>query len=154
LGNREFFSIKNSRRAKKGAGLKKIYRKERPMRKKLISLLILTVTFMIFLSCSSTPLPDQGVKILSPKANDVLKAGESYEILWKAEPAESEFGAMVTVEFSKDGGKSWEKVEENVPNSGKYIWKVPKVDSAQCKVRVFSQRRPIYRGTSEIFSVK
>jgi hypothetical protein len=154
LGNREFFSIKNSGRAKKGAGLKKVCRKERPMRKKLIPLLILVGTFMIFLSCSSTPLPDQGVKILSPKANDVLKAGESYEILWKAEPAESEFGAMVTVEFSKDGGKSLEKVEENVPNSGKYIWKVPKVDSAQCKVRVFSQRRPIYRGTSEIFSVK
>jgi hypothetical protein len=124
------------------------------MRKKLIPLLILVGTFMIFLSCSSTPLPDQGVKILSPKANDVLKAGESYEILWKAEPAESEFGAMVTVEFSKDGGKSWEKVEENVPNSGKYVWKVPKVDSTQCKVRVFSQRRPIYRGTSEVFSVK
>jgi hypothetical protein len=122
--------------------------------KKLIPLLILVGTFMIFLSCSSTPLPDQGVKILSPKANDVLKAGESYEILWKAEPAESEFGVMVTVEFSKDGGKSWEKVEENVPNSGKYAWKVPKMDSTHCKVRVFSQRRPIYRGTSELFSVK
>jgi hypothetical protein len=99
-------------------------------------------------------LPDNGVTILSPKANDVVKAGESYEVLWKAEPAESEFGAMVTVEFSRDGGKLWEKVEENVPNSGRYIWKVPKVDSTQCKVRVFSQRRPIYRGTSEVFSVK
>jgi hypothetical protein len=91
---------------------------------------------------------------LSPKVNDVVKTGDSYLILWKSEPAESEFGAMVTVEFSKDGGKSWEKVEENVPNGGKYIWKVPKVDSAQCKVRIFSQRRPVYRGTSEVFSVK
>jgi hypothetical protein len=99
-------------------------------------------------------LPDQGVTILSPKGGVVLKAGDSYEILWKAEPAESEFGVMVTVEFSKDEGKSWEKVEENVPNSGKYVWKVPKMDSTQCKVRVFSQRRPIYRGTSELFSVK
>jgi len=124
------------------------------MRHKLIPLLSLAVQFIIFLSCSSKPLPDQGVTILSPKANDVVKTGDSYLILWKSEPAESEFGAMVTVEFSKDGGKSWEKVEENVPNSGKYIWKVPKVDSAQCKVRIFSQRRPIYRGTSEVFSVK
>jgi hypothetical protein len=112
------------------------------------------VLFLFSLSCASKPLPDNGVTILSPKANDVVKAGESYEVLWKAEPAESEFGAMVTVEFSKDGGKSWEKVEENVPNSGRYIWKVPKVDSTQCKVRVFSQYRPIYRGTSEVFSVK
>ncbi len=124
------------------------------MAKKLISSFFLAFLFIVSLSCGSKPLPDQGVTILSPKANDVVKAGDSYEILWKAEPAESEFGAMVTVEFSKDGGKSWEKAEENVPNKGKYMWKAPKVDSAQCKVRVFSQFRPKYRGTSEAFSVK
>ena len=124
------------------------------MRNKLIPLLFLTVPFVIFLSCASKPLPDNGVTILSPKVNDVVKAGDSYEILWKVEPAESEFGAMVTVEFSKDGGKSWEKMEENVPNSGRHLWRVPKVDSTRCRVRIFSQRRPIYRGTSEVFSVK
>jgi hypothetical protein len=132
----------------------KAYRKEMSMRKRLIPLLFLAVPFIIFLSCASKPLPDNGVTILSPKANHVLKAGESYEILWKAEPVESEFGAMVTVEFSKDGGKSWEKVEENVPNKGKYAWKVPQIDSMQCKVRIISQYRPTYRGTSEVFSVK
>ena len=124
------------------------------MRNKLMPLLFLAVPFMIFLSCASKPLPDNGVTILSPKANDVVKAGDSYEILWKAEPPESEFGTKVTVEFSKDGGKSWETVAENVPNSGKYVWKVPKIDSTQCKVRVYSQYRPKYRGTSEVFSVK
>ena len=134
--------------------MEEVYRRGKPMRNRLIPLLFLAIPFIIFLSCSSKPLPDQGVTILSPKVNDVVKTGDSYLILWKSEPAESEFGAMVTVEFSKDGGKSWEKVEENVPNGGKYIWKVPTVDSAQCKVRIFSQRRPVYRGTSEVFSVK
>ena len=124
------------------------------MKKKLNPSFFLGVLFIICLSCASKPLPDQGVTIVSPKANDVLKAGDSYEILWKAEPAESEFGTMVTVEFSKDGGKAWETVKENVPNNGKYLWKVPKVDSTQCKIRVFSQYRPKYRGTSEVFSVK
>jgi hypothetical protein len=124
------------------------------MEKNYVLSLFTVVLFLFCLSCASKPLPDQGVTILSPKANEVLKAGDSYEILWKAEPAESEFGTKVTVEFSKDGGKSWEKVEENVPNSGKYIWKVPKIDSTQCKVRVYSQYRPKYRGTSEVFSVK
>jgi hypothetical protein len=105
-------------------------------------------------------LPDNGVTILRPKANDAVKAGDSYEVRWKAEPAESEFGAMVTIEFSRDGGESWEKVQENVQNSGKYVWTVPKVESGQydvykkkCRVRVISQRKPIYRGTSEFFSV-
>jgi hypothetical protein len=124
------------------------------MNKKLIPLLFLAVTFMIFISCSSEPLPDEGVTILSPKANDVFNGGDFYQIQWKAEPMESEFEAMVTAEFSKDGGKSWEKVEENVSYIERYFWRVPKVDSTQCKVRVFSQRRPIYRGTSEAFSVK
>ena len=126
------------------------------MKKKGIVLLLATALFLLFcLSCAPPEsLPDKGVIILSPKANDALQAGASYEILWKTEPAESEFGSKVTIEFSKDGGKSWEKVEENVPNSGKYVWNVPKLDSPQCKVRLFSQFRPIYRGTSGIFSVK
>jgi hypothetical protein len=122
--------------------------------KKVITLLLTVVLFMVCLSCSSQPLPDKGVTILSPKANDSVKAGDSYEILWKTEPTESEFGRMLTIEFSRDGGKSWEKVDENVPNTGKYVWKVPKADSAQSKIRVFSQYRPKYRGTSEMFSVK
>ena len=124
------------------------------MGKKVILSFFLAFLFIVCLSCAAKSLPDQGVTILSPKANDVVKGGDSYEILWKAEPAESEFGAMVTVEFSKDGGKSWEKVDENVPNKGKYLWKAPKIDSTQCKVRLFSQFRPKYRGTSEVFSVK
>ena len=124
------------------------------MGKKSIYALLSAVLFVFCLSCSTEGLPDKGIKILSPKASDVIKAGDFYEILWKAEPAESEFGAVVTVEFSKDGGRSWEKVEENVLNNGKYSWKVPKTDSTQCKVRVLSQRRPIYRGTSEVFAVK
>ena len=128
------------------------------MRKEGIIRLLLSLVAMMFLLCLSCKpaesLKDQGITILSPKANDVVQAGGSYEILWKAEPPESEFGANVTIEFSKDGGKSWEKVDENVPNTGKYAWKVPKVDSAQCKIRIFSQFRPKYRRTSEMFAVK
>ena len=124
------------------------------MGKRQIISLFIVVLFLFCVSCASKPSPDNGVTILSPKANDVVKAGDSSELLWKAEPSESEFGAIVTIEFSKDGGKSWLNVEENVPNKGKYMWKAPKVDSTQCKVRIFSQFRPKYRGTSEVFSVK
>ena len=128
------------------------------MRKEGIIPILLSLIAMVFLLCLSCKpaesLKDQGITILSPNANDVVQAGGSYEILWMAEPTQSEFGANVTIEFSKDGGKSWEKVDENVPNTGKYAWKVPKVDSAQCKIRIFSQFRPKYRRTSEMFAVK
>jgi hypothetical protein len=118
----------------------------------LVIIAIVAIYFAI--SILTQPSPDKGITILSPKANDVVKAEDSYEVLWKAELAESEIGAMVTVEFSKDRGRSWEKVGENVPNSGKYMWKVPKVDSTQCLVRVCSQSRPKFRGTSKVFVVK
>ena len=77
------------------------------MGKKVIALLFAMV-LLVCLSCSYKSLPDKGITILSPKANDVFKAGDFYQILWKAGPAESEFGAMVTFEFSKDGGKLWD----------------------------------------------
>ena len=130
------------------------------MGKKLILSFFLSFLFIVCLSCSSKSLPDNGVTILRPNANVVVKPGDSYEVHWKAEPAESEFGGMVTIEFSRDGGKSWEKVQENVQNSGKYVWTVPKVEYGKyaltkktCKLRVISQSKPIYRGTSELFSV-
>jgi hypothetical protein len=116
--------------------------------------LVVLVAIVIIISTLTGPLPDKGVTILNPKPNDVVKAGDSYVLLWKAEPTELEFGTKVTVEFSKDGGKSWQKVEENVPNKGKYMWNVPNVDSTKCKVRIFSQFKPRYRGTSKVFSVK
>jgi hypothetical protein len=125
------------------------------MKKGRIILLLAAVFFLLCMSCTPTEsLKDQGITILSPKANDVVQPGAPYEIQWKAEVPDSEFGANVTIEFSKDGGKSWEKVEENIPNTGKYSWSVPKVDSAQCKIRINSQYRPKYRKTSEVFTVK
>jgi len=120
----------------------------------VIALAIVSLLLPSCIRFSTENLPDKGISVLSPKANDVVQAGASYEIQWKVEVSDPELGAMVTVEFSKDGGKSWEMVEDNVPIAGKYLWKVPKIESTQCKMRVFSQRRAEYRGTSGLFSVK
>ncbi len=119
----------------------------------ILLVLIAIVAIITAISILTAP-SDNGVTILSPKANDVVKADDSYKVLWKAKPAESEFGGMVTIEFSNDRGRTWEKVRENVPNTGNYMWKVPKRDSTQCRIRVFSQFRPKYHGTSKVFSVK
>ena len=125
------------------------------MKREWVVVLVIVSLLLFFCSRFSTQnLPDKGIAILSPKANDVVPAGASSEIQWKVEDSDPEFGAVVTVEFSKDGGKSWEMVEENLPKVGKYLWKVPKLDSAQCMIRVFSQRRAEYRGTSGVFTVK
>jgi len=129
------------------------------MGKKLMLSFFLSFLFIVCLSCSSN-LPDNGVTILSPNAKDKLKVGDSFEVRWKTEVPESEFGPMVTIEFSRDEGKSWEKVQENVQNSGKYIWTVPNVEHKKYaisnktfKLRIVSQSKPSYRDTSELFLV-
>ena len=125
------------------------------MKKEVVVLLVLASISLFSCSRFSTEgLPDKGISVLSPKANEIVPAGTSYEIAWKADVAAPDFGEVVTVEFSKDAGKSWEMIEENVSKAGKYSWKVPKIDSTQCKIRVFSQRRAEYRGTSGVFTVK
>jgi hypothetical protein len=124
------------------------------MKKEMVVILLIASLFLFCSSCSTGDLPDKGIAILSPKANDIVQTGSSHEIQWKIEGSDPDLGVVVTIEFSKDGGKSWKPVGDNVPISGKYSWKVPKMDSAQCKIRVFSQRRPDYRGTSGLFAVK
>ena len=119
------------------------------MLKKLATLLTASL-FVICLAGAIRNSPDRGVKIISPKANDVVQAGDVCEIHWYAD---AEFGDLMTIEFSKNGGKSWDTVAKDVPNNGKYLWKVPEIDSAHCKVRVFFQDKPKFRGTSEMFSV-
>ena len=125
------------------------------MKKEKIIFLLVASFFLLLLSCTKPEsLPEQGVTILSPKANDVVQAGAPFEVQWKAEVPQSEFGTNVTVQFSKDGGGTWEVVAENVPNTGKYEWAVPKIDSTKCKILVSSQYRPKYRKASEIFTIK
>ena len=129
------------------------------MGKKLMLSFFLSFLFIVCLSCSSN-LPDNGVTILKPNDEDKVKGGDSFEVSWKTEIAESEFGPMVTIEFSRNDGKSWEKVAENVQNTGKYVWTVPKVEHKKYaftnktfKLRIISQKKPIYRDTSELFYV-
>ena len=125
------------------------------MKKGRIILLLVASFFLLLLSCTKPEsLPEQGVTILSPKANDVVQAGASFEVQWKSEVPQSEFGVNVTIQFSKDGGNTWDGVAENVPNNGKYQWSVPKIDSTKCKILVSSQYRPKYRKSSEIFTIK
>jgi hypothetical protein len=125
------------------------------MKKERLILLIGVSLFLLLLNCSKPEsLPEQGVTILSPQANDVVQAGAPFEVQWKAEVPPPEFGINVTIQFSKDGGNTWEVVAENVPNTGKYQWSVPKIDSVKCKILVSSQYRPKYRKSSEVFTIK
>jgi hypothetical protein len=71
--------------------------------------------------------------ILSPGGGERLVAGSTYLVVWKTvEGAKIE---DVRIEFSADGGKTWDVVA-TVPNTGSCEWAAPAVDSSRCLVRI------------------
>jgi len=76
--------------------------------------------------------------ILSPNGGEILTATGSYNIIWKTtEGAELD---TVTIEYSTDGGKKFQKIE-TVANTGFYTWNpLPVADSNQCLIRISSAK--------------
>jgi len=67
------------------------------------------------------------VNVTFPNGNEVLKKNSSYSITWTSQ------GDMplVKIEFSSNGGSTWNLVANNVNNSGSYSWSTPDVVSSR-----------------------
>lgn len=68
------------------------------------------------------------VEITSPVGGEKWCVGSLHHITWTgASPT-----AAVKIELSTDGGKSWDQVAASVPNSGRFLWRVPAKTSEHC----------------------
>jgi hypothetical protein len=55
----------------------------------------------------------------------------------------------VTIDFSSDGGQSWQQISQ-APNTGQYQWDpLPLVNSDQCLVRICDAQDPAIGDTSD-----
>jgi subtilisin family serine protease len=70
--------------------------------------------------------------ITSPNGGETLYAGTSHEITWNWTGSI----AKVDLEYSPDGGKTWNSIAVSVDNDGSYDWNVPGTPSQHCLVRV------------------
>ena len=60
--------------------------------------------------------------LTSPLGGEEWQAGKQYPITWNANSANS----ALKIEYSRDGGTSWELVQNNVPTvSNSYLWTIP-----------------------------
>jgi len=72
--------------------------------------------------------------VLSPNNGENFSATGEYTITWKT--IEGTGTNRVRIDFSSDGGQSWEEIC-SCPNTGWYIWNsVPMIDSNQCLIRI------------------
>ncbi|MFQ6094388.1 MAG: LamG-like jellyroll fold domain-containing protein, partial [bacterium] len=72
------------------------------------------------------------ITIISPNGGENWLVGNSYDITWSSQ----NFMGDVKIEYSTDGGSSWNTIAATTPNDGTYNWTVPDVSSSNCLVRV------------------
>jgi len=92
------------------------------------------------------------INIVKPNGGEYLEIGAKYDIVWDASEYEDSY--TVAIEYSTNGGKTYEKITKKTPNIGRYAWLVPDkvTDTAIIKIYDFLNK-DIYDLSNEYFSL-
>jgi hypothetical protein len=74
------------------------------------------------------------INIITPNGGENWLVGETYEIRW-----ESNVISNINIEYTLNGGATWESIAANYPNTGSYFWTVPLTitqSSDVCKIKI------------------
>ncbi|MCF8267463.1 MAG: FG-GAP-like repeat-containing protein, partial [Ignavibacteriales bacterium] len=80
----------------------------------------------------------------SPNGDEIMPAGSQFLINWDAEYLD-----FFIIEFTSDGGVTWQILSEGYFNVAYYNWVVPDISSLNCKVRIRAQNLPHYSDESD-----
>ncbi|MEO0237385.1 MAG: hypothetical protein ABIN35_04045 [candidate division WOR-3 bacterium] len=74
------------------------------------------------------------INLLSPNGGEEFKTGEKYPVLWNSN---SDF-ASVNIDYSSDGGTTWNSIVLSETNDGSYVWNIPSnlTPSTNYRIRV------------------
>lgn len=73
------------------------------------------------------------LEVLTPNGTEALLVGSQYDITW-AKPGDTAY--YVDIEYSIDGGGSWNTIVTYTPNDGVHRWTVPNFLSTDCLVKI------------------
>jgi hypothetical protein len=76
-------------------------------------------------------LPERTIELLVPNGGETWYAGSTPPIEWMSHMVE-----IVQIEYSTDGGLTWQVTDESVPSTGFHLWTVPDTPSSNCLVRL------------------
>jgi hypothetical protein len=91
----------------------------------------------------------QTITVTSPRLGDVWIVGRSYYLTWFWT---SNF-PYVKIEYSTNGGSTWDLVSNGAGNFGYYLWAIPNANSANCKVRITNTADNSVPGISNTFTI-
>jgi hypothetical protein len=91
------------------------------------------VFLLALLACFVSAATSAEIELTSPAGGEKWAIGSGHAISWKT--ATLPAAAMLKVELSNDGGKTW-AAATTVPNSGSYLWTIPDGTPATVQIRV------------------
>jgi len=80
----------------------------------------------------SITLPTESFTLSAPNGGEVWSGGSNQSIVWSS----TGVFAGVKIEYSTNGGISWNEIAASAPNNGLFAWTVPSVNSNNALVRV------------------
>ncbi len=75
------------------------------------------------------------IMITSPEGGDIWNVGYDEDIKWTTTEASGSSITGVDLEYSPDGGASWNTIVENTDDDGIHTWTVPDHDTEQAMIR-------------------
>jgi len=88
--------------------------------------------------------------VLSPDGGEIIEWGSSYVITWEGD----QNIRNVKIMLSTDAGREWRPVNVRITNDGRWSWKVPKVVSDSCLIKVTAYGNPdICDVSNDYFSI-
>jgi hypothetical protein len=89
------------------------------------------------------------VFVTSPRQDDIWWAGRDYYVSWTWQ---GEF-SKVLIEYSTNGGTSWNQVANNIDNDGDYLWRLPGTPTRNGRVRITNVDNAATADTSDEFEI-
>ncbi len=112
-------------------------------------LLLLCLLPVLYLSLKASPVYAE-LQITAPGGDSLYRVGQNVEIRWSS----SFPGIYVTLDFSADGGATWNLIGR-VPDSGRYSWVIPPEmeGTSRATIRLTRLSKPPEQAESERFTI-
>jgi len=93
---------------------------------------------------------EASLQLLTPNNSPSWKAGTIESILWNSEENETDDIMNVRIEYSLNGGASWQTIVEGTPDDGNFDWQIPlELSTTTAKIRITATNDPTIRDESK-----
>jgi len=76
--------------------------------------------------------------VTSPNGGENWRVGESHNISWTSQGT----SGNVKIDYSTNGGSSWQTVVSSTADDGSYLWTMPNTPSSDCLVKICDAKDP------------